>query len=127
MWYSRQMIDLFLDPENEGQINNPDGIGQAENLTSGDFLKIYLKVGEKELLSDVKFEIFGCCEAVACSSMVTILAKGKSIQQAASIGEKEVIEALEGIPEDKKYCAALAVQALKGALTDIESRRKTGV
>ncbi|MGI6712355.1 MAG: iron-sulfur cluster assembly scaffold protein [Bacillota bacterium] len=118
MSYSKIVIDLFIDPENEGELEDADGVGEAANQDSADFFKIMLKVNNKGIIDDIKFSVFSCCEGVSAGSMTTILAKGKTIREAEKISEQDLLTALNGLPKDKIYCANLAVTALKKALED---------
>ena len=115
--YSEVVMDHFMHPRNVGVIENADGVGEVGNAKCGDIMKIYLKI-ENDIIVDVKFETFGCGSAIASSSMATEMIKGKSIQEAMTLTNKAVAEALEGLPAQKMHCSVLAEEAIKKALKD---------
>lgn len=115
--YSDKVMDHFKNPRNVGIIENADGIGEVGNAKCGDIMKIYLKI-DNDIISDVKFETFGCGSAIASSSMATELIKGKPVSQALSLTNKAVVEALDGLPKHKIHCSVLAEEAIKKALKD---------
>ena len=115
--YSEKVMDHFTSPRNVGEIENADGVGQVGNPSCGDILKISLKI-EDNIIKDIKFKTFGCGAAVATSSMVTEMAKGKTLEEALQITNKSVAEALEGLPPAKMHCSNLAADALKAAIED---------
>ncbi|MCK4447836.1 MAG: Fe-S cluster assembly scaffold protein NifU [Candidatus Marinimicrobia bacterium] len=123
--YSEKVMEHFRNPRNVGEIENPDGIGHVGNPLCGDIMELYIKV-EDNTIVDAKFKTFGCGAAIATSSMVTELVKGKSIDEALAISNKAVAEALGGLPPIKMHCSVLAEQALKSAIEDyIEKEKKT--
>lgn len=115
--YSEKVMDHFRNPRNVGVIENADGVGEVGNAKCGDIMKIYLKI-DNDIISDVKFETFGCGSAIASSSMATELIKGKPISEALSLSNKAVVEALEGLPVHKIHCSVLAEEAIKAAVKD---------
>ncbi len=115
--YSEKVMDHFLHPRNCGEISDASGIGNVGNPVCGDILRLYIKV-ENNIIVDAKFKTFGCGAAVATSSMVTEMVKGKTIEEALEISNKAVAEALGGLPAIKMHCSVLAEQALRAALTD---------
>jgi len=115
--YSEVVMDHFMHPRNVGVIENADGVGEVGNAKCGDIMKIYLKI-EDNIIVDVKFETFGCGSAIASSSMATEMIKGKSIDDAMTLTNKAVAEALEGLPAHKLHGSVLAVEAIKSALKD---------
>ncbi|MBQ3816642.1 MAG: Fe-S cluster assembly scaffold protein NifU [Clostridia bacterium] len=115
--YSEKVMDHFRNPRNVGVIENADGVGEVGNAKCGDIMKIYLKI-ENDIITDVKFETFGCGSAIASSSMATELIKGKPISQALELTNKAVVEALDGLPAHKLHCSVLAEEAIKSALKD---------
>ena len=119
--YSEKVMDHFMHPRNVGVIENADGVGEVGNAKCGDIMKIYLKI-ENDIIVDVKFETFGCGSAIASSSMATEMIKGKSIQEALSLTNKAVCEALDGLPAAKVHCSVLAEEAIKKALKDYFDR-----
>ncbi len=115
--YSEKVMDHFRNPRNVGQIENADGVGEVGNPVCGDILKIYLKI-DGGVITDVKFETFGCGSAIASSSMATELIKGKPLSEALSLTNKAVTEALDGLPAHKLHCSVLAEEAIKAAVKD---------
>lgn len=119
--YSEKVMDHFRNPRNVGVIENADGIGEVGNAKCGDIMKIYLKI-ENDVISDVKFETFGCGSAIASSSMATEMIKGKPISEAMELTNKAVAEALDGLPAHKLHCSVLAEEAIKAAIKDYYDR-----
>ena len=117
MSYSERVMDHFANPRNVGEIPDADGIGKVGNPVCGDMMFIYIKVKD-DVLTDVKFKTFGCGAAIATSSMVTELAKGKTIEEALKITRQDVAEALEGLPPQKMHCSNLAADGLHSAIKD---------
>jgi nitrogen fixation NifU-like protein len=126
--YSKEVMKNFMNPKNLGEIKNPDGIGKVGNPTCGDMMWLYIKVGKnnkgEEIIKDVKFKTFGCAAAIATSSMITQLAKGKTLKEAEKITRNDVAESLKGLPPIKMHCSNLASDALKAAIKDYENRKK---
>ncbi|MBI4837541.1 MAG: iron-sulfur cluster assembly scaffold protein [Candidatus Portnoybacteria bacterium] len=123
--YSEKVIKHFLNPQNMGKIENPDGVGVAGNIACGDEMTISIKlkrVGgddrENDVLEEVKFETLGCAAAIAASSMITELAKGKTIREAKQISRKDVAGELGGLPPIKMHCSNMAADALRKAIED---------
>ena len=116
--YTEKVMDHFTNPRNVGEISNADGIGEVGNAKCGDIMRIYLKVNDDEIIEDVKFKTFGCGAAIATSSMVTELVKGKTLKEALDISNKAVAEALGGLPPAKMHCSNLAADALHEAIKD---------
>ncbi|OGZ27385.1 MAG: iron-sulfur cluster assembly scaffold protein [Candidatus Nealsonbacteria bacterium RIFOXYB1_FULL_40_15] len=115
--YSEKVIEHFQNPHNYGRIENPDGIGEVGNMKCGDIMKLYIKL-KGDAIEDIKFETFGCAAAIATSSVVTDLAKGKSIEDALKINAKDVVDSLGGLPNIKVHCSLLAIDALSEAVYD---------
>ena len=115
--YSEKVMDHFRNPRNVGVIEDADGVGEVGNPVCGDIMKIYLKI-DNDTISDVKFETFGCGSAIASSSMATEMIKGKSIEDALALTNKEVVDALGGLPAHKLHCSVLAEEAVKSAVKD---------
>lgn len=127
MIYSKKVLDHFMHPHNLGEIKDPDGMGMVGNPTCGDVMKIYIKVKKKkgeERIEDIKFETLGCASAIATSSMVTDLAKGKTLKEALKISKDDVADALEGLPPIKMHCSNLASEALTAAIEDYEKNKE---
>ena len=122
MIYSEKVMDHFANPRNVGTIDDADGVGEVGNAKCGDIMKMYIKVNEG-VITDVKFQTFGCGAAVATSSMATELIKGKSIDDALKLTNKAVVEALGGLPAVKLHCSVLAEQAIKAALSEYYTRQ----
>jgi len=116
-------MDHFSNPRNAGVIENADGIGEVGNPVCGDMMTFYIKVDDNKL-KDVKFKTFGCVAAIAVSSMVTEMAKGKTIEEAKNITKASVAESLEGLPKEKMHCSNLGAEALEKAILDFESKSK---
>ena len=117
--YSEKVMEHFKNPRNVGEIPDADGVGSVGNPVCGDIMRLYIKVDPKnEVITDAKFKTFGCGAAIATSSMVTELVKGKTIDDALKISNHAVAEALGGLPKIKMHCSVLAEQALVGAIND---------
>ncbi|MFO7619396.1 MAG: Fe-S cluster assembly scaffold protein NifU [Thermoplasmata archaeon] len=123
MQYSEKVMDHFMNPRNVGEIKDADGVGEVGNPTCGDLMKIYIKV-ENNIITDIKFQTFGCGAAIATSSMVTEMAMGKTIEEALKLTRNDVAESLDGLPPIKMHCSNLAADALKAAIEDY--RKKAG-
>lgn len=121
--YSKKVIDLFQNPHNVGEIADADGVGEVGNPTCGDMMSLYIKVKD-EKIDDIKFKTFGCAAAIATSSMITDLAKGKSLDEAMKITRKDVADSLDGLPPIKMHCSNLAADALHAAIEDYRKKKK---
>ena len=115
--YSDKVMDHFKNPRNVGEIPDADGVGEVGNAKCGDIMKIYLKIKDGKI-EDAKFETFGCASAIASSSMATELIKGKTVDEALSVSNKQVVDALDGLPAHKLHCSVLAEEAVKAAVKD---------
>ena len=115
--YSEKVMDHFRNPRNVGVIEDADGVGEIGNAKCGDIMKIYLKIKDG-IITDVKFETFGCGSAIASSSMATEMIKGKPLSEALTLSNKAVAEALDGLPAHKIHCSVLAEEAIKSAVKD---------
>ncbi len=120
--YSEKVMDHFRNPRNVGVIEDADGVGEVGNAKCGDIMKMYLKIDD-EIISDVKFETFGCGSAIASSSMATEMIKGKPVSEAMKITNKAVAEALDGLPDYKMHCSVLAEEAIRSAIDDYNSKK----
>ena len=118
--YSDKVMDHFLKPRNLGVIEDADGIGEVGNAKCGDIMKMYLKIDD-DIITDVKFETFGCASAIASSSMATELIKGASVENAMQLTNKAVAEALDGLPV---HCSVLAEEAIQAALEDYKKKKE---
>jgi len=123
MNYSEQVLEHFMNPRNIGEVDNPDGIGQVGNVNCGDIMRMTIKV-DGDTIMDIKFKTFGCGAAIAVSSMVTEMVKGKTLDEAVAINRDDVARALGGLPPKKLHCSNLGTDALKAAVNDYW--RKTG-
>lgn len=115
--YSEKVMDHFRNPRNVGVIEDADGVGEIGNAKCGDIMKVYLKI-DGDIITDAKFETFGCGSAIASSSMATEMIKGKPVSEALALTNKAVAEALDGLPDYKMHCSVLAEQAIKNAIDD---------
>ena len=119
--YTDIVMDHFLNPRNVGEISNADGVGEVGNAKCGDIMKMYLKITDGRI-EDVKFETFGCGSAIASSSMATEMIKGKTIDEALAVTNRDVVDALGGLPAHKLHCSVLAEEAVKAAVKDYYDR-----
>jgi nitrogen fixation NifU-like protein len=117
MAYSEKVMEHFANPRNVGKMDDADGIGEVGNARCGDIMKMYIKV-DKGIITDVKFNTFGCASAIATSSIATEMIKGKPIEEALQLTNKAVVEALDGLPPAKIHCSVLAEEAVKAAVAD---------
>jgi len=122
--YSDKVLDHFTNPRNVGEIPDADGIGKVGNPVCGDVMFIYIKV-KNDIITDIKFKTLGCGAAIATSSMITEMAKGKTLEEARKISRGDVAEALEGLPPQKMHCSNLAADGLKAAIEDYEKKKQT--
>jgi len=121
--YSEKVMDHFRNPRNVGQIEDADGVGEVGNAKCGDIMRMYLKIDDDGIITDVKFNTFGCGSAIATSSMATELIKGKSVEEALALSNKAVVEALDGLPTHKIHCSVLAEEAVRAAVKDYYDRK----
>ena len=119
--YTDTVMDHFMHPRNVGEIKDPSGVGEVGNAKCGDIMKMYLDI-ENDVIKDVKFETFGCGSAIASSSMATEMIKGKTVEEALAISNKDVVDALGGLPAHKLHCSVLAEEAIKSAVKDYYDR-----
>ena len=115
--YSEKVMDHFRNPRNVGQIDDADGVGEVGNAKCGDIMRMYIKVDDG-IITDVKFNTFGCGSAIASSSMATEMIKGRSIDEALTLSNRAVVEALDGLPPHKVHCSVLAEEAVRAAVKD---------
>lgn len=120
--YSEKVMEHFRNPRNVGEIPDADGVGKVGNPQCGDVMWLYIKVKDN-IITDIKFKTFGCGAAIATSSMITELAKGKTIEEAKKITRQDVADSLDGLPPAKMHCSNLAADALKEAIKDYEARQ----
>lgn len=121
--YSKKVMEHFMNPRNVGVIENPDGYGKVGNPVCGDVMEIFIKVKDDKI-TDIKFRTFGCGSAIATSSMVTELAKGKHIDEAVKITRGDVASELDGLPAQKMHCSNLAADALHEAIKDYKNKKQ---
>ena len=122
MLYTDEVMDHFMNPRNVGTLEDASGVGEVGNAKCGDIMKIYLKI-EDDRIEDVKFNTFGCGSAIASSSIATEMIKGKTIDEALNLSNKEVVDALGGLPTHKIHCSVLAEEAVKAAIQDYYNRK----
>jgi len=123
--YNQKVIDIFAHPQNIGEIPDADGVGTAGNLTCGDIMKIYLKVKDN-VITDAKFQTFGCAAAISSSSLATTMIIGKTVDEAEKLTNKQVVTELGGLPPQKMHCSVLAEEAIKAAIKDYRERKRNG-
>ncbi len=121
--YSEKVLEHFRNPRNVGEIENADGVGTVGNPACGDLMTIYIKVKDDKL-KDVKFKTFGCAAAIASTSLITELAKGKSLEAAKKIKKEDIVKELGGLPSVKMHCSNLAVDSLQAAIDDFSKKKK---
>lgn len=126
--YSKKVMELFTNPKNKGVIENADGVGEVGNKICGDVMKVYIKVGKnkegQEIIEDIKFQTYGCASAIATSSMITEMAKGKTLEQAMKITKEDILNQLGGLPVIKIHCSALADEALYAAIENYKKKQE---
>ena len=126
--YSKKVIQHFNKPHNYGKMKSPDGVGQVGNMVCGDVMKLYIKVAQnkkgQDIIKDIKFETFGCLAAIASSSMLTDLVKGKTLEEAVNFNREEIVKELGGLPPIKVHCSVLAGDALIEAIHDYLVKNK---
>jgi len=120
--YSKKVMEHFMNPRNVGVIENPDGYGKVGNPICGDVMEIFIKVKD-DIITDIKFRTFGCGSAIATSSMITELAKGKHVDEAIKITRNDVADELDGLPPQKMHCSNLAADALSEAIKDYKNKK----
>ncbi|MDD5621043.1 MAG: iron-sulfur cluster assembly scaffold protein [Candidatus Pacebacteria bacterium] len=123
-FYSKKSIQHFNNPKNYGKMKNPDGIGKVGNIICGDVMWLYIKVGKNDVIKDITFQTYGCLAAIASSSMITEMVKGKTIQKALDIDRKKIVKNLGGLPAIKIHCSVLAADALYEAIFNYLSKNK---
>ena len=121
--YNEKVMDVFRNPKNVGEIENPDGVGRVGNASCGDIMEIYLKI-ENDIIVDAKFKTFGCAAAIATSSTATEMIKGMTVKEALAVSNKKVVETLGGLPAQKLHCSVLAEEAIKKAIENYYSKKK---
>ena len=122
MMYSEKVMDHFMNPRNVGEIENASGVGEVGNAKCGDIMKIYIKVDDNDVITDVKFKTFGCGAAIATSSRATEMVMGKTVDEALQITNEMVTESLGGLPPVKLHCSVLAEEALRAAIADYRAK-----
>ena len=120
--YNEKVMEVFKNPKNVGEIENPDGIGTVGNASCGDIMQISLKI-ENDVIVDAKFKTFGCAAAIATSSTATEMVKGMTVEEALQLTNRRVVEALGGLPSQKLHCSVLAEEAIKKAIEDYKAKK----
>ena len=127
--YSKKVLELFRNPKNMGEMKNPDAVGKIGNPRCGDVLVVYLKIEKnkqnKEYIKDIKFQTFGCIAAIAVSSILTEMVKGKTLEEAKKLSNQEIVKKLGGLPPIKYHCSLLGAEALHKAIENYEKKIKT--
>lgn len=124
MWnYTDKVLDFFHHPKNVGEIDDPDGVGEVGSLACGDALTLMFKLDENGCIKDVKFKTFGCASAIASSSILTEIIKGMTLEEAARVTNKDIVEKLGGLPEQKMHCSVMGQEALEAAIQDYYKRK----
>ena len=121
--YNENVMEVFKNPKNVGEIENPDGIGTVGNASCGDIMQISLRI-ENEVIVDAKFKTFGCAAAIATSSTATEMIKGMTVEEALKVTNRKVVEVLGGLPSQKLHCSVLAEEAIKKAIEDYKSKKQ---
>lgn len=123
--YNERVIKEFSNPQNAGELKDANAVGQVGNASCGDIMKIFMKIDENDVIQDVSFQTFGCAAAIATSSVATQMIKGKTIDEALKITNRQVVESLGGLPAQKLHCSVLAEEAIKAAVHDyLENYKK---
>ena len=121
--YTEKVMEHFRDPRNVGEIPDADGVGEVGNPTCGDMMTIYIKIGPGEVIEDIKFQTLGCGAAIATSSILTEMVKGKPIEEALRITKDDIAGELGGLPPQKMHCSLLAADGLRAAVADYRKRK----
>lgn len=121
--YNEKVMDHFMNPRNVGEIEDAEAVGEVGNPICGDIMKMYLKIDDNDVITDVKFKTFGCGSAIATSSMATEMIKGKTVREALRLTNMAVVEALDGLPPAKVHCSVLAERAVKMAIYNYAKKR----
>ena len=121
--YSDKVMEHFRNPHNLGKLDDADGIGEVGNAKCGDIMRMYIKVDDEGIITDVAFNTFGCGSAIATSSMATEMIKGRPVEEAMELSNKAVVEALDGLPAHKIHCSVLAEQAVRAAVKDYYDKK----
>jgi nitrogen fixation NifU-like protein len=122
--YSEKVMDHFQNPRNVGVLEDANGIGEVGNMRCGDIMKLYIKVGDNEIIEDIKFQTFGCGAAIATSSMITEIVKGMPVDEAEKVSNRQVAEELDGLPPAKMHCSNLAADALRAAIANYRENKR---
>jgi len=121
--YNEKVMDIFRNPKNVGEIKNPSGVGTVGNEVCGDIMQLYLKVNEKDVITDAKFKTFGCAAAIVSSSITTEIIRGKTIDEALKLENQEILDCIGGLPPHKIHCSILAKEAIEEAVKDYRKKQ----
>ncbi len=122
--YTNKVKDHFQNPRNVGELQDASGVGEVGSMACGDIMRIYLKINEENVIEDIKFKTFGCAAAIATTSQMTEMVKGKTLEEAKKITNQDVAEALDGLPPAKMHCSNLAADAFMAAVDDYENKKQ---
>lgn len=122
--YNKKVLSIFQNPKNAGGMKGADGVGKVGNAACGDIMKIYLKINENEIIEDARFKTFGCCAAIASTDVACDLIKGKSIEEALKVTNKQVFDILGDLPPHKIHCSVLAEEAIKAAVDNYYEKKE---
>ncbi len=121
--YNKKVMEIFQNPKNVGELKGANGIGTVGNAACGDIMKLYIKVDENQVITDASFKTFGCAAAIVSSSIATEIIKGKTIEEALKLENKQIIDILGGLPDNKIHCSIMAKEALEAAIKDYHKKQ----
>ncbi len=122
--YNEKVVEIFTNPKNVGEIKDANAVGQVGNPACGDIMKLYLKINDKGIIEDAKFQTFGCAAAIVSSSVATEMIKGKTVEEALKLENQEILDYLGGLPAHKIHCSVLAKEAIESAIDNYNKKNK---
>ncbi len=122
--YNEKVVEIFTNPKNVGELKDANAIGQVGNPACGDIMKLYLKINDKGIIEDAKFQTFGCAAAIVSSSVATEMIKGKTVEEALKLENQEILDYLGGLPAHKIHCSVLAKEAIEDAIDNYNKKNK---